>query len=191
TWIPWMVSSVSSRFCAAIASRVQLCSWRWVANPPWAATCCASDGAFRTTSIRWPTSTLGRAPPTRPRHDEACEARERTFGALIPNPAKSKVAAMTIAAGIRSLNSDSLGVRIEGKITGVRDCVRVPGCGGDHRRVVGAQRERRGDRVRQGGAKLRVGRDAADACEALGAGLLGRLERPPGERADERALGAR
>ncbi len=64
---------------------------------------------------------------------------------------------------------------------------RVPGGGGDHRRVVGAERERRGDCVRERGAQLGVGGDAADDRDPVAAGGLEPLD----ERAHDRALVAR
>ena len=160
--------------------RVQRRSAESLASPPFSATRCASEGAFRTTSIRWPTSTLGCAPPTRPRHDEAAETSERCFAPLTPKPTTSSIAASAMIAGgpIRR-QSGNRRIRIERKISRRGDRLDEAGGRGDHGGVVRAELEWRGGRLRQLGAQLRVGGHPADDCDPLGAGLLGGLERPP------------
>ena len=58
----------------------------------------------------------------------------------------------------------------------------------DHRRVVGAQRERHERRVGQRSPELGVRRDAADDRDALDPGVLRRLAQPLREGEDDRAL---
>src|SRR5207247_4189301 len=108
-----------SCFCVATAVLVHSCSCRWLAKPPFAATRAASDGALRTTSIRWPTVTLGRGPPTRPRHDDACAAGEPWGAPPVAKPATSNAAAATAmtATGASLSASEALRIGIDRKIT--------------------------------------------------------------------------
>ena len=79
-------------------------------------------------------------------------------------------------------------VRIERKVAGQLERTGEPGRGGDHRRVVGAERERREPRVGQRRAQLRVRRDAADDRDRPVARLLGGRAKPADERPHDRPL---
>src|SRR5689334_19590907 len=186
--MPRVLSSESSWRWAASAIRVHVRSFRSLATPPFSATRSAIEGERSTTSTRCPTSTAGWPPPTSPRQDDASELSERCFWSLTPKPTTSPV---TASARIARATSESRRIGIQRKITGRLDRLGVARGGGDHRRVVGAQRERRGRRVRQGSAKLRVCGHPADDGDPVGPGLLGRLERPLLERLHDRALVAR
>src|SRR3954451_23780950 len=186
--IPWVLSSESSCRWATSAIRVHSRSLLSLATPPFSATRSAIDGERSTTSTRWPTSTAGCPPPTSPRHDEASEASERCFVSLTPNPSTSPVAA---SARIARAASESRRKGIERKITRRLDRLAVSGRRGDHRGVVGAERERRRGRGAARRPQLGVRRHAADDGDPLGARLLGGLERPRDERAHDRPLVAR
>ena len=82
-------------------------------------------------------------------------------------------------------------VGIERKILRKGDGRCIPGRRGDHRRVVGAERERRERRIRKGRAKLRVRGDAADDRDPGEPCSLRRLGRALDEGAHDRALIAR
>src|SRR2546423_145323 len=181
---PWTASLEMRTFWEASAAAVQLRSCFSVAKPPARATRSPSEGLRRTTIIRCPSATRGRGAPARPiQLAEDCGAFVRA-----PPEVATSAAAATSAS---SASGARLRVRIERKILGVREGLREA-CGrGDHRRVVGAERQRRERGAGQRGAELRVRRDAADDRDPLRAGRLGGLERPADERADDRALVAR
>jgi hypothetical protein len=67
----------------------------------------------------------------------------------------------------------------------------IPGRRGDHRRVVGAERERRERRISEGRTKLRVRGDAADDRDPGEPCTLRRLGRALDKGADDRTLVAR
>src|SRR5919198_290661 len=160
---PWTASLEMRTFCDASAAAVQRRSCFSVASPPARATRSASDGPRSTTIIRWPSATRG-------------------LGAAA-SPAAATSASRPRAGRLR--------VRIERKILGVALGLDEARGRGDHRRVVGAEREWRERGAGQRGTELRVGRDAADDGDLLRAGRLGGLERAADERADDRALVAR
>src|SRR5262245_58652432 len=96
------------------------------------------------------------------------------------------------AASTSALNgSRGRRVGIEPKIPGIRKGLDEARGGRDHRRVVGAQRERREDRAGERGPELGVPGDAADDGDGFGARLLRGLLRALDQRADDRALVAR
>src|SRR5919198_2649255 len=181
---PWTASLEMRTFCDASAAAVQRRSCFSVASPPARATRSASDGPRSTTIIRWPSATRGLGAPASPiQLAEDC-------GAFVRAP--PEVATSTAAATSASRPSAGrLRVRIERKILGVALGLDEARGRGDHRRVVGAERERRERGAGQRGTELRVGRDAADDGDLLRAGRLGGLERAADERADDRALVAR
>src|SRR5919199_2929501 len=174
---PWTPSREMRTFCAASAAAVQRRSCFSVARPPARATRSASDGLRSTTIIRWPSATRGRGAPASPTQLAA------DCGAFVRAPPEAATSAAA-ATSARSANAGRLRVRIERKILGVREGLRVARGRGDHRRVVGAERERcergPGDR----GAELRVGGDPADDGDLVDTRRLGGLERPYDERAD-------
>src|SRR5919198_974117 len=175
---PWTPSREMRTFCEASAAAVQLRSCFSVANPPARATRSESDGLRSTTIIRWPSATRGRGPPASPTQLAA------DCGAFVRAPPDAATSASRASAG-------RLCVRIERKILRVAETL-CEACGrGDHGGVVGAELERSERGARDGGAELRVRRDPADDGDPLGAGRLRGLERPPDERADDRALVAR
>ena len=104
----------------------------------------------------------------RPRADEPAPAAALVGGrggcpALLPPVASSTaVAAAATSARSSACRGSARGVRIEAKITGVRDGLHEAGRRRDHRRVVGRERERRQGRVGERLAELRVRGDAAD-----------------------------
>ena len=152
------------------------------------ATRCASDGVFRTTITRAPSATRGRE-PTSPRQVAAAGAETGACPALLPPAASSAAVAIAVrSARITARRGSARGVRIEAKITRVRDRCREARSRGDHRRVVGAERERRERSLRQRGAKLGVRGDTADDGDPRLAGLLDGLADAPDERTDDRAL---
>src|SRR5581483_7132687 len=178
--MPRVASVVISCCCAANASAVQRRSSAVETIPPARATRCASEGAFSTTIARCPSATGGSAPPTRPRQ-ELCSS-----GALLPGEpvaASSEAAAATATSASRP-TLEGLGVGIERKVLRMGDGVRVPRGRRDHRRVVAAEGKRRERRAGERGAQLRVGGDAADDGDAVGAGALD----PVDERAHDRPL---
>src|SRR5919198_200213 len=181
---PWTPRREMRTFCAASAAAVQCRSCFSVASPPARATRSASDGLRRTTIIRWPSATRGRGPPASPTQLAA------DCGAFVRAPPEAATSAATATRAARA-SAGRLRVRIERKILRVAETL-CEACGrGDHGGVVGAELERSERGARDGGAELRVRRDPADDGDPLGAGRLGGLERPPDERADDRALVAR
>src|ERR687887_156502 len=175
---PWTPSREMRTFCEASAAAVQRRSCFSVASPPTRATRSESDGLRSTTIIRWPSATRGRGPPASPTQLAA------DCGAFVRAPPDAATRASRASAG-------RLCVRIERKILRVAETL-CEACGrGDHGGVVGAELERSERGARDGGAELRVRRDPADDGDPLGAGRLRGLERPPDERADDRALVAR
>src|SRR5689334_11647292 len=176
--MPRVLSSESSWRWAASAIRVHVRSFRSLATPPFSATRSAIEGERSTTSTRWPTETAGWPPPTSPRHDDASELSERCFWSLTPKPTTRPV---TASARTARATSESRRIGIQRKITGRLDRLDVPRGRGDHRRVVGAERERRRGRLGQRRAELGVRGNAAYDGDPLGSGLLGGLQRPPHE----------
>ena len=97
----------------------------------------------------------------------------------------------TIAAAITPASAAMpmpLRHRIGVEAEGIGRRLDEPRGGRDHRRVVRAELERRGDGTGQRRPELGVGRDAADDRDPLGAEPFGRLQRPADERAHDRAL---
>ena len=140
---------------------------------------CATDGVSQHDDPRAERSSTGQVrlvDEPDPRHGagfaaDASEAREwRTVSQ----------AATPIAARARTASSGRRSKRIERKVLGGRDGGREARCGGDHRCVVGAERERRRTRAGKRRAELRVGGDAADDRDAA-------RRRPP--RSARRARG--
>src|SRR5262249_52825918 len=158
TAAPFAVSFETSWCCAASAASVKRRSSESLATPPAAATCEASEGARRTTRTRWPIATGGRGVPTRPRHAAAVPGLDasprvgllcdETTKAAAPRPARTR-----IVAGL------SRRIRVEREVGGRLERGREARGGGDHRRVVGAERERREGGARERRTELGVGRD--------------------------------
>src|SRR5919198_3271240 len=168
---PWTPRREMRTFCAAGPAAFQRRSCFSVASPPARATRSASDGLRSTTIIRWPSATRGLGAPASPIQ----LAEEDGAFVRAPPEVATRAAAATRAT---SANAGRLRVRIERKILGVREGLREACSGGDHGRIVGAEREREERGPRQRGAELRVRRDAADDGDPLGAGRLRGLERP-------------
>src|ERR671934_2114177 len=128
-------------FCDASAAAVQRRSCFSVASPPARATRSASDGARRTTIIRWPSATFGLGAPASPTQLAV------DWGALVPAPPDAAIRTAAAArAGRPRTNACALRVRIKRKIVGVLEGFRIACGGGDHGGVVGAEvqgRERR------------------------------------------------
>src|SRR5690242_5782348 len=140
---------------------------------------------------RCPTATRGRWAPARP-----CQLGAPIAAAWrwLPPPAAIRTAVTTTAraASTSALNgSRGRRVGIEAKIAGIRDGFDVTRGRGDHRRVVGAERERSGDRSRERGTQLGVCRDTTDHRDPRRADLFCRLLRALDERPHNRALIAR
>src|SRR5581483_2890122 len=115
-----------ARSCASVAYRTRASRW-------------PTEGVVKTTIIRCPSGTDARAPPTSPSHETRSGAgtgeRPRADTTSAPNATTSARAAT--ATRLRG------GARIENKVVRVRDALRVPPGRGDHRGVVGAEREGR------------------------------------------------
>src|SRR5438876_1094725 len=175
--------------CAERAAPVQARSRRVSTMPPAAATRCASDGVRSTTITRWPSATRG-SDPTRPRQANAAGARTGVCPALLPPVVSTTAVAATATSASRTAcRGSARGVGIEPKITGVRDSLGEPGRRGDHRRVVGAQLERRERGVApERGSQLRVRRHTADDRDSAPAVLPRRLADATDECAHDRAL---
>src|SRR5438105_1334124 len=155
-----------------------------VAGPPARGTRSASDGLRSTTIMRWPSATRGRGPPASPTQLAA------DCGAFVRAPPEAATRAAAATRATRA-SAGRLRVRIERKILRVWEGLDEAGGRGDHGRVVGAERQRRERGAGDRGTELRVGRDPADDGDPLRAGRLDSLERPPDQRADDRALVAR
>src|SRR5919206_253199 len=181
---PWTASREMRTFWEASAAAVQRRSCFSVASPPARATRSASEGLRSTTIIRWPGATRGLGAPASP-----IQLAE-DVGAFVRAPPEVATSAAA-ATSATTANAGRLRVRIESKILGVREGLDEARGRGDHGRVVGAERERGERGAGQRAAELRVGRDASDDGDPLGAGRLGGLERPADERADDRTLVAR
>src|SRR5919201_6988580 len=155
---PWTASREMRTFCEASAAAVQLRSCFSVASPPARATRSESDGLRSTTIMRWPSATRGLGPPASPIQLAA------DWGAFVrapPEAATSAAAATRASSASAGKSAGKLRVRIERKILRVREALDEARGGGDHGRVVGAERKRRERRAREGGAELGVRRDAA------------------------------
>src|SRR5688500_13934483 len=174
-------------FCPASDAAVQPRISDSLAWPPASATRSASDGCRRTTIIRWPIATALRSPSTKPRHADAPDPAGSPPGAPCP-PAVSSRPAATARQPASQSRSGARRIRIQVKVPRIRKAPAVPPGGGDHRRVVGAERERREPRLRQRRPQLRVRRDPADDRDRLvPLALGGRLEALD-ERPHDRAL---
>jgi hypothetical protein len=103
----------------------------------------------------------------------------------------SVVVAATSASSNACLGSRRRGIGIERKILGIRDCPDKAGRRRDHGRVVGAERERRGSRLRERCSQLGVRSHPADDGDLLGAGLIRGRPRPLDESPNNRTLVAR
>ena len=84
--------------------------------------------------------------------------------------------------------SGARGIGVEVKVARIGKASAVPARGGDHGRVVGAERERCEARVRERGAQLGVGGDAADDRDRGPASLCCSNTKSLDERAHNRAL---
>src|SRR5919201_4624416 len=171
---PWTASLEMRTFWEASAAAVQCRSCFSVPSPPARATRSASDGLRSTTIIRWPSATRGRGPPASPTQLAA------VCGAFVRAPPEATTSAAAATSATRA-SGPRLRMRIERKILGVLEGLDEAGGGRDHRRVVGAELERREDRAGDRSTELRVGRDPADDGDPLGAGRLRRLESAPDE----------
>src|SRR5581483_2701557 len=156
-------------------------------SPPARSTRSASENAERTTTTRAPVATRARGSPTRPLQDSALARSEEGDAALPPLDEVTSTAPATRAANTAAAIAP-LRNRIRIEAERVAGCGDVPRRGGDHRGVVGAQRERRRDRLGQRGAELGVRRDAADDRDRVRGEPFERLAGPLDERADDRAL---
>ena len=120
--------------------------------------------------------------------------RHETGSARAPSEEPPVAAATEIAAAARATMASRpswesrLGEGVERKVPKVGDRLDEPCGGGDHRRVVCAELERRLRGVGKGGSKLGVRGDAADDRDPLGTCRLCRLPRPLDEGADDRPL---
>src|SRR5207247_888317 len=142
------------------------------------------------TEAGYVTRTGPRGLPTSPRHAEA--ARSSCSCPTLPAPAATE---MSVAAATKAASRPSCGasrrrrrIRIQCKITSERDYLDVPPRGGDHRRVVGAELERRERGAGKRGAQLGVRRHASDDGDPAGPDLLRCDFRPLDEGADDRPL---
>src|SRR5438270_2996316 len=188
TMTPCSASREARSRCADCTTFVHACSCSISTAPPAAATRSPRDGVFSTTMTRWPSDTRGRE-PTRPRHDCAEGVASDGACALLPPPVRSAaVAAAARTAKTAAYRVSARGVRIETEVSRIRERPReAPGrC--DHRRVVGAELERRQRRVGERGTQLRVRRDAADDRDARRPDVRGSLAHARHERADDGAL---
>src|SRR5581483_3168437 len=142
-----------------------------------------TEGVVTTTIIRCPSGTDARAPPTRPRHET------RSGAGAGERPRADTTSAPNVTTSARAATATRLrgGTRIEDKVVRVRDALPVAARRGDHRRVVGAERERGERSLGQRRAQLGVRRHAAHHRDPL---CTGRLE-PLDERAHDRPLVAR
>ena len=139
-----------------------------LASPPARWTRSASEKAVSTTRTRWPASTgrarrrraRSRRPP--PRAASATEAGRR----LRP-PGRPALRRRRVPRAAR--RRDALRHRIRVQAQRVGGGLRVPPGRGDHRGIVGAERERRSGRLRQRRAQLGIGGDAADDRDPVGA----------------------
>src|SRR5712691_12573615 len=130
---------VHERSCASVANRALARRW-------------AAEGVRSSTIILWPPDTAPRGSPTSPRQLTAGRRDEWTRP---PAETASTSATASTAIPDRIVSRDLMcGTRIQGKVVGVRDGVGIAPRGGDHRRVVGAERERRECGAGQRGAEL-------------------------------------
>ena len=169
--------------CAATAADVQRRSSESPASPPARWTRSASEKAVRTTRTRWPVPTGTRAPPTSPLHAAAASRRDGAGGWLPPPAGTTTIAAATTPAS--AARQSALRHRIRVQAEGIGGGLGVAAGGGDHRGIVRAELERRGNRLGQRGAELGVGGDAADDRDRPS---VGRLADAFDERPDDRAL---
>src|SRR5712692_2441126 len=186
--MPENARRVTRSFCAVRTELVQARSRSVPTTPPAAATRWASDGVLRTTITRRLGATRGRE-PTSPCQADALIAGAGGWPALLPPVAsRTAVAETTTSPSRTACRGSARGVRIEAKISGVRDGVREAPRGGDHRRVVGAERGRCERGPGQRLAQLGVGRDPADDGDPRRAGQLGGLAHAAHEGPDDRPL---
>src|SRR3954469_4491905 len=149
--MPCAASVVNTCCCAAYACVVHDRSCASVAYLTFASRC-ATEGVCRTTIIRCPDGTAERGSPTSPRQLTACCC------AVAFRPRATTVTPSTIVRiATPSRRTLRRGMCIKGKVVGVRDGMGVPARGGDHRRVVGAERKGGERRVRECGAQLGIG----------------------------------
>src|SRR3954447_21423408 len=159
-----------ARSCASVAYRTLASFW-------------PTDGVDSTTIIRDPVGTAARGSPTRPRQLPADEA-----ATVPPPPGEAAITPNATAIPTSARTATLRGrTRIERKVVGVRDGIRVSRGRGDHRRVVGAERQRCERSVRERRAQRGVRCDAADDGDPIGAGRVDALH----EGAHDRPLVAR
>src|SRR5690348_8880514 len=188
TMMPWSARRETSSRWADATTFVHASSCSMSTAPPAAATRSPSDGVLSTTMTRRPSDTRGRE-PTRPCHD--CAEEDANDGACAPLPPAASSAAVAAAARTArtaAYPASARGVRIEAEVRRIGERSRETPGRRDHRRVVGAELERRQRGVGKRGTQLRVRRDAADDRDARRPELRRSLAHAPDERADDGVL---